>query len=449
MRSMLKRAFGATALAAMALAAAPPAGAQTLIRDSEIESTLKKLSDPIFAAAGLGGVDLLVVADPSLNAFVFGGRNMVLNTGVLTRLEAPEALMSVIGHEAGHLAGGHLTRRAINAERLQGPLAVGLLLSALAGAASGNPQVGVAGALGTQNALQRSLLAFSRSEESSADQAGASYMEQAGVDPAYALDVLKLFRGQEVFQAGRADPYALTHPLSRERIALLEDRVARSGARGGGVSRELAYWHLRMRAKLSAFLSRPETTLGALEQESEPDNEPNLLRRAVALHLLPDPPGALEAVERLIALRPNDPYYWELKGQILFESGRGAEAVAPYQKAVALAPNEPLIRGGLGRALLALDDPARDAEALATLEEAARQGAAEPSVLRALALAHARAGDDGKAALATAERFAVSGLPEDALRQARRALDQLPVGSPGWLKADDIRAVAERALSAN
>jgi predicted Zn-dependent protease len=427
------------------------ADAQSLIRDAEIESTLRRLATPVFEAAGLApdSIDMLILADPSLNAFVFGGRNMVFNTGLLTRIEQPESLVGVIAHETGHITGGHLVRREVNAKALQGPLALGLLLSAAAAVASGNGQVAVAGALGTQNALQRAFLAYGRSEESSADQAGASYMERAGIDPGYILEVLKIFRGQEVFQAGRIDQYAITHPLSADRIALLEDRSSNSTAKGGRVSAEDTYWHLRMRAKLSAFLSRPERTLSSIEASTDPDSEINQMRNAVALHLLPDPPAALKAVERLIALRPEDPFYWELKGQILFESGSGKAAVEPYRKAVSLAPDEPLIRGGLGRALLALNDPALDAEALATLEQATRAGGSEPTVLRDLAVAYARAGDDGSAALATAERFAVQGEPRDALRHSRRALDQLPVGSPGWLRADDIRAVAERALSDN
>lgn len=430
---------------------ATTASARGLIRDAEIEATLKKLASPVFTAAGLSpsSVDILILSDPSLNAFVFGGRNMLFHTGLLTRLETPEGLIGVIAHETGHLTGGHQTRRLAHAQSLQGPMAIGMLLSALAGAASGNGQVAVAGMLGTQSALQRSFLAHTRSEESAADQAGASYMEKTGVDPAAVLEVLKIFRGQEVFQAGNIDPYAVTHPLSSERIAFLENRAANSNAKGGHVSVELAYWHARMRAKITAFTDRPERTLASLEMEGGPDTELKLLRRSVALHLLPSPPEALSTIERLIALRPQDPYYWELKGQILFESGRGPEAVEPYRRAVALAPNEALIRGGLGRALLALNDPALNAEALSTLEAAARGGAAEPSVLRDLALAYARSGDDARAALATAERFAVAGDPRDALRHARRALDQLPVGSPGWLKADDIRAVAERALSDN
>lgn len=442
----------ATAAALTAVALAPSVGsAQSLIRDAEIENTLQRLAAPVFEAAGLApeSIDIFILADPTLNAFVFGGRNMVFNTGLLTRIEQPEALVGVIAHETGHITGGHLVRREVNAKALQGPLALGLLLSAAAAVAAGNSQVGLAGALGTQNAIQRAFLAYGRSEESSADQAGATYMERVGIDPGFILEVLRIFRGQEVFQAGRVDQYAITHPLSSERIALLEDRSANSTAKGGRVSADDAYWHLRMRAKLSAFLSRPERTLNNLEASEDPTSEINQMRRAVALHLLPDPPAALEAIEALIALRPDDPYYWELKGQILFESGRGAEAVDPYRKAVELAPDEPLIRGGLGRALLALNDPNRDAEALATLEQATRAGGAEPTVLRDLAVAYSRAGDDGSAALATAERFAIQGEPRDALRHSRRALDQLPVGSPGWLRADDIRAVTERALSGN
>ncbi|MEM7268622.1 MAG: M48 family metalloprotease [Pseudomonadota bacterium] len=444
---MLNR-FAAALVAIALILPANMAHARGLIRDAEIERTLARLAAPVFRAAGLseGGVNMFIRNDPSLNAFVFGGRNMVLHTGLLTRLKTPEALMGVMAHEAGHIAGGHLTRRAVAIDRLQGPLAVGTVLAAIAGAAAGRGDVAVAAALGVQSAGQRSILAFSRSEEAAADQAGASYLEAAGVDPGAILEILQLFRGQEVFTAGNVDPYALTHPLSAERIVLLEDRINRSAAKGGKVSEDLAYWHLRMRAKLAAFLSSPRRTLRIIEESENPNNEMNVLSRAIALHLLPDPDGAAAQVDRLIELRPNDPYYWELKGQILFESGRGEAAVGPYRKAVELAPEEKLIRGGLGRALLSLDDPALDAEAVSELEAATRDGQAEPILLRDLALAYARTGEDGKAALATAERYAARGSAEDAYRHATRATDLMPYGSPGWLRADDIRAEAERVL---
>ncbi len=434
------------AFAALTTLHAAGAEARTLIRDAEIEATLEMMSRPIFEAAGIppDSIEILILQDSTLNAFVFGGRNMVFHTGLLSRLETPEELMGVMAHETGHIVGGHLTRKQVLADNLRGPMALGVALSILAGAAAGSPDLAVGGALGAQSAAQRTFLAYSRSEESSADQAGATYMESAGVDPAAMLDVLKIFRGQEVFQAGNVDPYALTHPLSSERLGLLEDRAARSKAHGEKASPEIAYWHARMRAKLDAFTDSPERTLARLEETGFPEDEISLIKAAVAYHRLPQPEKALTAVDKLISLRPKDPYYRELKGQILYESARAPEAVEPLREAARLAPKEALIQGALGRALLA---SGADKEALGILETAAQRGAAEPSLLRDLALAYARAGREPEAALATAERYALVGEPREALRHARRALDQLPVGSPAWLRADDIRAVAERALS--
>ena len=443
--------LAALAASATIVFSAVSAPAQSLIRDAEIERTISMMATPILKAAGYApdSINILLLNDRAINAFVFGGRNMILNTGLLTRMETPEAIMGVIAHEMGHIAGGHLTRRQLNAEALQGPLLVGAILAAVAGAASGRGDVAVAGALGVQGAAQRSFLAYTRGEESAADQAGASYMEAAGIDPAASLDVLKIFRGQEVFAAGNVDPYARTHPLSGARMQLLEDRVASSSARGGKAPEELYYWHARMRAKLAAFLNSPSRTIRILEESDNPNSEMNVLSRAIAYHLLPSPRDALAEIDRLIALRPNDPYYLELKGQILFESGDAEGAVAPLRKAAQIAPQEPLIRGALGRALLALNDPAANAEALAALEDATRTDPGEIAVLRDLALAYARDGQEGKAALATAQRYALQNAPKDTYRHATRALDLLPVGSPGWLKADDIRAVAERTIRQN
>lgn len=426
------------------------ATAQGLIRDAEIERTLSMLSNPIFEAAGLrpDTVDMFILNNRDLNAFVFGGQNMVFHTGLLTRLKTPEGLIGVIAHETGHITGNHLQRRQIAADSLRGPAAAGVLLAIIAAAASGQAEVGAAGALTTQSTAERLLLAFNRSEEAAADQAGATYMERAGVSPGGLLESLEIFRGQEVFSAGRRDPYVRTHPLSSERLALLRRRVDQSSARDGRVSDELRYWHARMRAKLSAFLDRPTRTLNAISAAGDPDSEINTLRRAIALHRAPEPEAALAAVNDLLKIRPGDAYYHELKGQFLFESGRAADAVAPLRHAVSLAPDEALIRGALGRALLSLGDPASDKEALETLEAVRADVGADTAVLRDLALAYARAGDEGNAALATAERFLAQGGMKDSLRHARHAMAKLPRGGPAWLRADEIRSVAERAQKA-
>lgn len=434
LRSVAAKAMGVLAL----IAGTATADAQSLVRDAEIEGTIKRMSAPIFQAAGLSpdSVELYMVNARSLNAFVVGGRRIFLHTGLMMDLETPEQLLGVIAHEAGHIAGGHEARRAINLRNAQGPALLGVLLGIAAGVAAGSPEVGTALATGSQGALQRSLLRYNRSEEASADQAGLSYLIRAGINPNGLQQVIERFRGQEVLSVGNVDPYILTHPLGTERISLLERTVANAQTNAWPNDPDRTYWHKRMRAKLIGFLDDPTRVLDNLEVETE--TELTLYTKAIALHRLPDPDAAIATLDRLIASRPNDPYYFELKGQVLHESGRSPQAVASYRRAVALAPKEPLLKAALGRALLQLNDARANAEALEVLQDARSDDLGDVSALRDLATAYERAGDRPMATLATAERFALVGNFKDAARMAGRAAKLLPNGSPGWLRAQDI-----------
>lgn len=427
-----------TISAALSPLAASSSRAAGLVRDSEIERTLRMIADPLFQAAGLspGSIEIFMLNDKSLNAFVDGGRNMFVHTGLLVRLETPEQLMGVMAHETGHIVGGHILRRieAYQNARIQS-IVTQLLGIGVAAAGAGQAGVGIAGV--GQNVATRELLSFTRGQEASADQAALTILNRVNVDPSGMLQVLEtLAQDQAIYLTG-VDPYALTHPLSTARIQLLANNVSQSPALGHRVSKEIQYWHARMRAKLDGFLSTPGSQ-GATRFQSA---EFELYRDAIRLHRLPAPDQALEAIDKLIGMRPNDPYYWELKGQILQESGRGPQAVEPYRKAVSLAPDEPLIRAGLGEVLLTVGDERSDREALQMLEQAAIDDPYDPGLRRPLALAYARRGDEGMSAVVTAERLALTGNVSDAKRQAERAKRLLPVGSPGWLRAEDIAAL--------
>jgi predicted Zn-dependent protease len=290
----------------------------------------------------------------------------------------------------------------------------------------------------------RSALAYSRSEEASADQAGLRYLAAAGGDPQAMLEVLDHFRGQDaLLSGGNVDAYALSHPMWSERMALIEDRVAKL-PKGTAPAAEDAYWHRRMVAKLDAFLGSPAQTLRKYPEGD--GSEAAALARAIAWHRRPEPGRAGAAMRELLAARPDDPWYLELEGQFLLESGRAAAAADAYRRAAALAPKEPLVLGGLGRALLNMDEDRATAEARDVLARAAAADRANPAVLRDLALAEARLGNEGAAALATAERFAVEGAFADALRNATRAAALLPEGAPGWRRAQDIITMSRRAL---
>ncbi|MDX5412637.1 MAG: tetratricopeptide repeat protein, partial [Rhodobacterales bacterium] len=272
-----------------------------------------------------------------------------------------------------------------------------------------------------------------------ADSDGLRYMERAGIDTRGYAEVLGLFRGQEVLAETRQDPYARTHPLSRDRLRAVEAYIQ---ARRGEVAPDPAaqYWFARINGKLSAFLRAPRWTLDRLDQSATPDIA--LMREAIAHHRTPDPARAIAAADRLVAMRPKDPFVHDLRGQILLESRQFGAAVNAYRQAAALAPRNALIQAGYGRALLAADQPKAALEALSTARD---RDFRNPMMLRDLAVAYARTGQDGMASLVTAERFALMGRLPDALIHANRAAGLLPRGSASFNRAQDVVFAAEAA----
>ncbi|HVH03799.1 MAG TPA: M48 family metalloprotease [Amaricoccus sp.] len=441
-RRRLLRPILAFAAAALAVALATPAPALTLIRVAEIEATLGRIAAPLLRAAALSpsSVNIYIVADRDPNAFVAGGQNVFVHTGLLTELDSLDQVRAVLAHEIGHLAGGHQTRRDQALQGVKGIAAIGML-GAAAAAVGGAPQAAIAIGAATGQAAQRSALAYGRAEEATADQMALGFLAAAGTDPHAMLDVLAHFRGQEALTGRYAEPYAQNHPMWGERLAMIEDRVARM-APGRPASDEDLYWYGRMVAKLDGFIDSPAQTLRRYPESDT--SEAATLARAVAWHRRPDDARAGAAVATLIAARPDDPYYHDLAGQFLLEAGRAGAAAAEYREAVALAPKEPLILGGLGRALLNTGDPDDTAAARDALARSVAMDDADEGVLRDLALAEARLGNEGAAALATAQRFVLQGRFPDADRNARRAADLLPEGSPGWRRAEDLITITER-----
>lgn len=412
------------------------------IRDAEIERTLERMSTPIFRSAGLpdGSVEIFVVNDRTLNAFVIG-RNMAFHTGLLIAMDDPNELLGVIAHETGHIAGGHGVRFGPAASASQGTALLSTIIG-IATIAAGAGQAGAAILAGGQSIAQRGFLRYSRGQESAADQAAITYLEDAGIDPTGMVDTLRRLQEQELVLAGsRIDPYTLSHPLSGERIRALTKRVKTSSALGRSVDNETRYWYDRMRAKLRGFLVAPSRILREVPDDG---SETALLARAVAYHRIPDPQAALRTIDSLIAKRPDDAYYHELKGQILFEGGTAKTAIPAYRRAAALAPNEPLILGSLGHALLALEEPDATNEARTVLTDAVRRDRFNASAWRWLAQAEQRLGNNIAASLAAAEHQIMIGNGKVAARHAKKVQEASSYGSSAWLRAGDIIAEIDR-----
>jgi predicted Zn-dependent protease len=420
-----------------------PALANGLIRDAEIERTLQSAARPLLQKAGLpvSSTNILIVNDRSMNAFVAGGNNIFINAGLVMRLKSVEMLQAVIAHEIGHITGGHVSQRAAARASANSATGIGIILGLIT-AAAGGAQAGAAVVFGSTDAVRKSVLSNTRSQEASADQSGARYMAAAGIDPAAAIEVLDLFRGQELLSVRNIDPYAQTHPLSSERISRLRGYVAAYRPKESAQAPDIDYWYARAAAKFRGFLDTPKSTLK--RYPASDDSEPALLARAIAYHRLPDPAKASATIDRLIGMRPGDAFYHELKGQFLLESGKAAPAVTSYRKAADLAPDESLIHSGLGRALLATDTAANNKAALAILKKSYSRDSRDDITLYNLALAFARDGQAGMASVITAERYALASDFKQATIHAERAKQVLPQGTSGWLRADDIVIAAKR-----
>lgn len=409
-----------------------------LIRDAEIEATIRAYADPIFTAAGLDprGIQVHLIKDDKINAFVAGGMRLFLNTGLIMRTERPNDLIGVIAHETGHIAGAHLARIQEELADRTIEAVIGMLVGIGAGIAAGSGEVAAGGAMLGQQIAQRNLLKYSRSQESSADEAGMKYLDATGQSAVGMLNLFNSLAQQESLLAGNQDPYLRTHPLTRDRIDAVARHVEQSPYRDAADSPELMVRHRRMLAKLNGYLLSFDRV-----RVIYPDQDQGIearYARAIALYRSSRAPEALELMDSLLADAPEDPYFLEQKAQILFENAKVAAAIPLYRQALDYAPQEPLIRFELAQALLESGDATTYSQAIEHLNEVTRL---EPRNARAwalLAVAHGQSGDLGMAAMAQAESAFSMGNRKDARMFARRAMDKLPAGSPGWLKAQDI-----------
>ncbi|CAA7611870.1 Peptidase family M48 [Magnetospirillum sp. LM-5] len=419
---------------------------RSFIRDAEVENTIRTFTTPLFQAAGLApdSVRLHLMVDPSLNAFVAGGLNMFIHTGLLIRAESPGQLIGVLAHETGHIAGGHLARIQDAAGNASTEALIGMLLGAAVGAATGRADAGAAVMMGSQELAVRNFLTYTRGEESSADQAALRFLDGTGQSSRGLAEFFEILGDQELLVTTRQDPYVRTHPLTRDRISAVRDHVAKSSFSSVPPRPEWVEMQRRMRGKLFAFIEPPFRTLTRYK-----DNDASLearYARAIALYRKPDMAAALPAVEALLAERPNDPYFWELKGQMLFENGRGTEALAPYAKAVELLPESALMRIQLAQVQIEQEDPALLAEAQKHLALAVHQEPDNRTGWRLLAIAHGRDGNEGMAAYAMAEQALIEGRLPDASFHAGKAERLLPKTGEVWLRIQDIKERAAQAV---
>ena len=432
------------AMPALQSAAAQPKGGLPIIRDAEIEDVLRDYLRPILKAAKLSqqNVQVVIINSRTFNAFVMDGRRIFVNAGALLDSKTPNQIIGVLAHEAGHIAGGHLSRLRQELANMQTMAMIGMLLSAGAmvagayGGAGGLAQAGAASMSAQSEMVRRSLLSYQRSQEEAADRAAVRFLDETGQSARGMHETFTRFAEQTMFISQGADPYQQSHPMARDRVSALALLAKASPHWAKTDSPELQLRHDMMRAKLSGFLDRPDSV--ARRFPLSDTSVPARYARAISAYRHTDLRGAVARIDELIQAQPKNPYLHELKGQALLESGRAREAIAPLRRAAALAPQAHLIRILLGQALVATNDPALLDEAIRTLRQALAREPEVPDGYRQLAMAFGRKGEHGEADLASAQASFSAGDIKTARELAGRARQRFAVGSPGWVKADDI-----------
>ena len=435
----------ALTLLAMLAIATRPAMAQSILRDAETEALFQDMMDPLLIAAGLqpGQVRVHLLGDRSINAFVAGSQDIYVFAGLIEAADTAEEVQGVLAHELGHVIGGHAIRVNEGAKAATGISLLSLLLGAAATAAGGG-EAGMGIMMAGQQAALGKFLAFSRVQESTADAAGAQYLSKAGISGRGSLAFFKKLQNLEFRYAVKQDDdqaYGRTHPMSGDRIQTLREVYVIDPAwtKPGDPAIEKRFQ--RIKAKLSGFMTDPDRTLRKFPETNT--SIPARYARAYAWHRSAYPQKALAEVEALLATDRNDPYFLELEGQVLLESGRPKEAIPALRKAVTISRSQPLISATLGHALIATEDPANFAEAEEVLKTAVALDNQNPFAWYQLGIVYANKGDQARAALASAERYSLEGGQASlALRNAETAMQGLSEGAPDWIRAQDIALVA-------
>jgi predicted Zn-dependent protease len=425
---------------------AQPAYAQGILRDAETEALFKDMSRPMIVAAGLSpaNVQVVLIQDDSINAFVAGGQVVYIHSGLIQAADNANEVQGVIAHELGHIADGHVVLADAGAKPAMGISLLSLVLG-IAAMAAGAGDAGAGILAAGQQAAMGKYLAFTRVQEATADATGAKFLREGNVSGKGMISFFKKLANEEYrYGMQNIDPYAQTHPLSNERINTLYADVKASPAWNNPPDAALDERFKRIKAKLFGYVSAYASTLNKY-----PESDQSIYAhyaRAYAWHKAGYPDKADAETRALIKLKPDDPYFLEIRGQILLEAGQPADALAPLKEATELTRYSPLIATTYGHALIATENKANYPEAIRVLKIATNKDDDNPFGWYQLGTAYELTGDTARASLAAAEQASLTGATARAVMSARAAMANLPPNSSDWIRAQDIAMTGQNEL---
>jgi predicted Zn-dependent protease len=427
------------------VAAQDDSGPQVL-RDTETELLFRDMSLPLIKAGGLdpNSVKVVLLNDPEINAFVSQGQTVYLQSGLLEAADNVNQVQGVVAHELGHVIAGDSIRSGQGEKQATGISILSLVLGAAAIAAgAGDAAMGLM--MAGQRAALGEYLAFTRVQEATADATGSRLLSKAGISGKGMLDFFGKLQNEEYRLAiYDKDSFDRDHPLSSERIEALQQKLQSDPSWGKPTDPALEARFERVKAKLLGYIDPKQAVLRYPESDQ---SVPAHYARAYAYHLGGYPDKAESEADALLAKDPHDPFFLELKGQILLEDGKPKEALTPLREAVQRSDQAPMIAAMLGHALVETNDPKNFAEAKQILKVAVSRDNEDPFAWYQLGIIYDHEGDQARAWLATAERSNLQDDPKMALASAQMAMKGIPPGTPDYLRAQDIAMVSRAELA--
>lgn len=404
-----------------------------IIRDSEIEETINLVVAPLREISGLKDLKIYIIDDLVPNAFTAGGNEIFITSGLIIDYPDPDVLRGVVAHEMGHILGHHVVRRDEVIENYK-KAAIGTTALGLATAISGGAAEGLAITVGGMHFSERSIYAYSREFESSADQTAMRLLNKSSNS---VLGLIKFFEKMHMQSSGDSfSQYDQTHPLNNKRLLILRSFNKRSKFSTSQNNDDIVYKYSRSAAKLAAFTLEINKILDCKFEDNV--DEITHYMKAIKCFRIGNFDDALNHINFLVMKHPDDPYYHELKAQIYFESGKKA-ALHEYELAEETRPNDPLIR--LGKAIVGITSHSDDPRVTRYYKDLLFVLDKEPDNLLALhymAIYYEKNGLTGKSYLNTALISLKSGRMTDARKMATMAMNNLKKNSPDWYKAGDI-----------
>ena len=421
----------------VAMLVAVPAWAVSLINDTEVEKLLGELISPLATAVDIpdGRLRVHIVNDDDFNAFVMGGEDVYVYTGLLTQIKSPAALQAVVSHELGHTLGGHMAQMS---SRMDAEMKRALVIQALGIGlmfAGGNPSLGAGVMAGAGGVAQQSMLAFSRDEERIADDMGVDIMARAGLDPNAFMVVFEQMRDMSDAFESRVNPNRINHPLTSERLKNVREKIDKTKIAKQNkkqITRQNAEYEL-VRAKLIGYLDNSARVLTTYPYSDKSDAA--VYARAIANMRGGNLDAARTGAQTLISRKPEIPYFYELLGDIEFQFGHYDDSVVAYEKSLELLPDAPQIQTALALVLNERNKPGDKARAMELTRTAIL---VEPTPLAYWVLSQTFENGDGRADWAMAEYYSMNSDKKNAQTYAKRARKKLKSDTPEYIKSGDI-----------